>query len=78
MEDLCKPYEEGRHEVRVHQIRAGPNWIDPIVLFFKEDILSESKFEACKAYGWRVADTSCLPEHGRGLNPSLVEGFVPC
>ena len=48
MEDLCKPYEEGRHKVRVHQIRAGPSWINPIVLFFKEDILSESKFEADK------------------------------
>ena len=29
-------------------------------------------------YGWRVVDVSCLPEHGQGLNPSLVEGFVPC
>ena len=23
VEDLCKPYEEGRHEVHVHQIKAG-------------------------------------------------------
>ena len=48
MEDLCKPYEEERHAVHVHQIRAGPSWMDPIVLFLKEDILSESKFEANK------------------------------
>ena len=45
MEDLCKPYEEGRHVVHVHQIRAGPN---PIVLFLKEDVLPESKFEVNK------------------------------
>ncbi|XP_030945618.1 uncharacterized protein LOC115970083 [Quercus lobata] len=48
MEDLCKPYEEGRHVVHVHQIRAGPNWMDLIMLFLKEDVLPESKFEADK------------------------------
>jgi len=48
MEDLCKPSEEGRHVVHVRQIRAGSTWMDPIVLFFKEDILPESKFEADK------------------------------
>ncbi|XP_075633749.1 uncharacterized protein LOC142606250 [Castanea sativa] len=34
--------------VRVHQIRVGPNWMDSIVLFLKEDILLEEKFEADK------------------------------
>ena len=48
MEDLCKAYEEGRHEVHVHQIRAGPSLMDPIVLFLKEDVLPENKFEAAK------------------------------
>ena len=48
VEDLCKPYEEGKHEVYVHQIRAGPSWMDPIALFLKEDVLLESKFEADK------------------------------
>ena len=48
VENLCKPNEEGRHEVHVHQIRAGPNWMDPIVLFLKEDVLPESKFEVDK------------------------------
>ena len=41
MEDLCKPTEIGRNMVHIHQIRAGPNWIDSIMLFFKEDILPE-------------------------------------
>ena len=48
MEDLCKAYEEGRHEVHVHQIKAGPSLMDPIVLFLKEDVLPENKFEADK------------------------------
>ena len=48
VEDLCKPYKEGRHVVHVHQIRAGPSWMDPIVLFLKEDILPESKSKADK------------------------------
>ena len=43
MEDLCKAYEEGRHKVHVHQIRAGPSLMDPIVLFLKEDVLPENK-----------------------------------
>ena len=32
----------------VHQIKVGPSWMDSIVLFFKEDILPEDKFEADK------------------------------
>ena len=34
--------------VHVHQIKVGPSWMDSIVLFFKEDILPEDKFEADK------------------------------
>ena len=37
--------EEKAH---IHQIRAGPNWMDPIVLFLKDDILPEEKGEADK------------------------------
>ena len=48
MEDLCKPSEIGRSVVYVHQIRAGPSWMDPIVLFLKEDVLPENKSEADK------------------------------
>ena len=29
--------------VHVHQVKVGPSWMDPIVLFLKEDILSEEK-----------------------------------
>ena len=34
--------------IHIHQIRVGPNWMDSIVLFLEEDILSKSKFEANK------------------------------
>ena len=32
--------------VHIHQIRVGPNWMGPIVLFLENDILPEDKFEA--------------------------------
>ena len=31
--------------VHIHQVRVGPNWMDLIVLFLKEDILPEEKLE---------------------------------
>ena len=34
--------------VRVQQIRVGPNWMDSIVQFLKEDVLPEDKSEADK------------------------------
>ena len=32
--------------VHAHEIRVGPSWMDPIVTFLKDDILSEEKSEA--------------------------------
>ena len=37
--------------VYVHQVRVGLSWMDPIVLFLKEDILPEEKSVADKV--WR-------------------------
>ena len=34
--------------VHVHSVRAGPSWMDPLVLFLKDDILPEEKSEADK------------------------------
>ena len=48
MEDLCKPTEIRRNVVHIHQIRVGPSWMDSVVLFLKEDILPEGKFETDK------------------------------
>ena len=46
VEDLHKPSEEVRNVIQVHQVRVGPSWMDPIVLFLKEDVLPENKSEA--------------------------------
>ena len=34
--------------VQIHQIKVGPSWIDPIVLFLKKDILPEEKSKVKK------------------------------
>ena len=41
VEDLYKPTGVKREVAPIHQIRVGPSWMDPIVLFLKEDILPE-------------------------------------
>ena len=48
VEDLCKPTKVKGDGVHVHQIRVGPSWMDFIVLFLKEDVLPENKFETDK------------------------------
>ncbi|XP_050259007.1 uncharacterized protein LOC126704007 [Quercus robur] len=48
IEDLCKPTEVKGKMVHVHQIRVGPSWMDPIVLFLRKDILPEDKTEVNK------------------------------
>ena len=48
VEDLCKPTEVRREVVHVHQVRVGPSWMDPMVLFLKEDILPDEKSKADK------------------------------
>ena len=48
VEDLYKPTETKRETAQIHQIRAGPSWIDSIIQFLKEDILPEERIEADK------------------------------
>ena len=48
VEDLYKPTEVKRDVVHVHQVRVGLSWMDPKVLFLREDILLEDKSEADK------------------------------
>ena len=48
VEDLCKPIKGKGEMVHIHQVRVGPNWMDPIELFLKEVILPEEKSEADK------------------------------
>ena len=48
IEDLCKPIEVTRKVVHVHQVKVGLSWMDPIVLFLREDILPADKSEVDK------------------------------
>ena len=48
VEDLHKPIETRRETVQIHQIRAGPSWMDCIIQFLKEDTLPEERLEADK------------------------------
>ena len=48
IEHLYKPTETRRETAQIHQIRAGPSWMDSIIQFLKENILSEEKIEADK------------------------------
>ena len=55
VEDLCKPIKVKREVIYVHQVRVGPSWMDPIVLFLKEDILPKEKAEVdkvCRKASW--------------------------
>ncbi|XP_075636745.1 uncharacterized protein LOC142608980 [Castanea sativa] len=53
VEDLCKLIQMKREKAQIHQVRAGPSWMDPIVLFLKDNVLPEEKVEADKV--WRKA-----------------------
>ena len=48
VEDLYKPTETRRDTAQIHQIRTGPNWMDSIIQFLKEDILPKERIEADK------------------------------
>ena len=48
VEDLYKPTKTRRETSQVHQIRAGPSWMDSIMQFLKEDTLPEDRVEADK------------------------------
>ena len=48
VEDLYKPVGVKREVVHVHQVRAGPSWMDPVISFLKDNILPEEKSEVAK------------------------------
>ena len=48
VKDLRKPIEMKGEKVHIHQIRVGPSWMDPIVLFLKDDIFPEEKGDSDK------------------------------
>ena len=48
MEDLHRPSVVKAGMMHVHSVRARPSWMDPLILFLKEDTLPEEKSEADK------------------------------
>ena len=48
VEDLHRPSVVKVGTMHVHNVRAGPSWMDPLILFLKEDTLPEEKSEADK------------------------------
>ena len=48
VEDLHKPSMVKAESMHVHSVRAGPSWMDPLILFLKENVLPEEKSEADK------------------------------
>ena len=43
VEHLNKANETAKGTVRIHEVKVGPSWMDPIVKFLKNDILPEEK-----------------------------------
>ena len=43
VEHLDKANEVAKGMVRIHEVRVGPNWMDPIVKFLKNNVLPEEK-----------------------------------
>ena len=48
VEHLDRAGEVAKDTVRIHKIRVGPSWMDPIIKFLKDDTLPEEKSEAEK------------------------------
>ena len=59
-----------------HQIRVGPSWMDPIVLFLKEDVLPKDKYEADKI--WRKASQFWLSEDQKLYKISFFGPYLLC
>ncbi|XP_075640332.1 uncharacterized protein LOC142612092 [Castanea sativa] len=74
--DLCKPTKMKGDMVQIHQTKAGPSWMDSIVLFLKEDILPEEKFEADKVH--RKAPRFWLFEDQKLYKCSFSKPYLLC
>ena len=76
MEDLCKPIKVGADGDHIHQTRVGPNWMDSIVLFLKEDVLPESKSKVDKVR--RKAPRFWLSEDQKLYKLSFSRPYLLC
>ena len=76
IEDLCKPTEVKENVLYVHQVRVGPSWMDPIVLFLRKNILLEDKSEADKVR--RKVPRFWLFENQKLYKRSFSEPYLLC
>ena len=76
IEVLCKPTEVKGQAVHVHQIRVRPNWMDPIVLYLRKDILPEDKSETDKIR--RKAPRFWLSEYQKLYKRSFSRPYLLC
>ena len=68
-------YQDERGEGPIHQIRVEPSWMDPIVLFLKDDILPKEKGEADKV---RRKDPRWLFEDQKLYKHSFSGSYLLC
>ena len=76
VEDLYRPSVVRTELVHVHSVRAGPNWMDPLILFLKNDILHEDKNEADKIR--RKASRFWLSEDSKLYKRSFSGPYLLC
>ncbi|XP_075669888.1 uncharacterized protein LOC142639623 [Castanea sativa] len=76
VEDLLKPARMAVDVVRIHQVRFGPSWMDPIVSFLKSDVLPKERFEADKVR--RKAPRFWLSEDQKLYKRSFSGPYLLC
>ena len=76
VEDLCKPSVTKKEVIHVHQVKVGPSWMDPLVLFLKDDILPKEKIEADKIR--RNASRFWLSEDQKLYKRSFSRPYLLC
>ena len=76
VEDLCRPTEVKGKAAHIHQVRIGPSWMDPKILFLRDDILPSDKLETDKI--WRKAPQFCLSEDQKLYKRSFFGPYLLC
>ena len=76
VEDSYKPTETRRETAQIHQIKAGPSWMDSIIQFLKKDILPEERIEADKVR--RKATRYWLSENQKLYKCSFSGPYLLC
>ncbi|XP_030923081.1 uncharacterized protein LOC115949959 [Quercus lobata] len=76
VEEIPRPLTEKANGIGIHNIRAGPSWMDPIVLYLKHDTLPDDKVEAGKIR--RKATRFWLSEDSKLYRRSFLGPYLLC